>query len=211
MMKSLRSRSLAVVVAVIGMLFVAAGPATASPLVYHSGPVVRNPQVHVIFWGSNWNQNSGAREQIQGLFGSLSGSKYQGILTQYYDTGGNISVNVSADSWTDQSIAAPNNVSWTNIENEIQYGMKQLGWAGGINNLYMVLPAPGSKYQAGFQLAAIPITSPLRWAPQWCTWDGQETRRSANVPHMTPENRIERGLPPQSLLRTSTPRRPPTR
>lgn len=151
-MKSVKSRSLTMVV-VLGMLFVTASPAAASPLTYHGGSVVRNPQVRVVFWGSNWNQYPGAREQIQGFFSTLSGSNYQGIFTQYYDTGGFISPNVGFDSWTDQSIAAPNNVNWLHIEEEIQYAIGQRGWpGGGINNVYMVLPAPGSKYQAGFIL-----------------------------------------------------------
>ncbi len=176
-MTSWMSRKLAIVVAVVGMLFVTVGSAAASPVTYHGGPVVRNPQVRVIFWGSNWSQNPGAREQIQGLFGSLSGSNYQKVLTQYYDTGGAISPNVSFDSWTDQSIAAPSNVNWSNIENEIQYAIGQRGWpGGGINNLYMVLPAPGSKYQSGFVLGcgshyfASSLGSPMAYVG----WPGDE-------------------------------------
>ncbi len=176
-MTSLRSRSLAIVAAVVGMMFAGAGSAGASPLIYHGGSVVRNPQVRVIFWGSNWNKNPGAREQIQGLFGSLSGSNYQGILTQYYDTGGTISPNITFSSWTDQSIAAPSSVNWQHIEEEAQYAVKQQGWpAGGINNLYMVLPAPGSKYQAGFVLGCGShyFSSALGSPDAYVGWPGDE-------------------------------------
>ena len=165
------------VTAVLALLAVAVSSAAASPLVYHGGSVVRNPQVRVVFWGSNWNQYPGAREQIQGLFSTLSGSNYQGILTQYYDTGGTISPNVSFSSWTDQSIAAPNNVNWLHIEEEAQYAVKQQGWpAGGINNLYMVLPAPGSKYQSGFVLGCGShyFSSALGSPDAYVGWPGDE-------------------------------------
>ena len=113
------------VTAVLALLAVAVSSAAASPLVYHGGSVVRNPQVRVVFWGSNWNQYPGAREQIQGLFSTLSGSNYQGILTEYYDTGGTISPNVSFSSWTDQSVAAPNNVNSLHIGEEAQCAVEQ--------------------------------------------------------------------------------------
>ena len=85
------------------------------------------------------------------MFAGLSGSEWQRVLTQYYDTGGSISPSVTLNWWTDQSISAPSNVNDQNLVSEIEYATAQQGWpAYDINNLYVILPAPGSKYQAGF-------------------------------------------------------------
>ena len=109
---------------------------------------------------------------------SLSGSTYQGVLTQYYDTDGRISGNVAVSSWTDQSIAAPSNVNWNTMDNEILYSMAQQSWPGsGINNLYLIFPAPGSGYSANFVLGcASHYYSGTIGAPQaYVGWPGDPT------------------------------------
>jgi hypothetical protein len=130
----------------VGLLAGASTPAAAQ-LTYHGGEVANNPTVYLTFWGKNWNQYPGARTEIREMFTHLSGSGWQGILTQYYDSSGPISPNVGLSSWTDESIAAPNAVNNEHAQDEAEYAMAQRGWPGaGINNIYIVLPAPGSKY-----------------------------------------------------------------
>ena len=70
------------------------------PLRYLGGLVQHEPHVHVILWGSNWNEaaNSAAKTDILSMFEGLSGTAYQEILTQYFDPSGRISTNVSVDS-----------------------------------------------------------------------------------------------------------------
>jgi len=145
-------KAIALAAVTLAALPLMARPAAAEPVLqYWGGPVQRTPHVYLTFWGSNWNQYSGARTSIREMFTGLSGSDWQRILTQYYDTGGPISLNVPVSSWTDQSIGAPNNVNDQNLIGEIEYATAQQGWpAYGINNHYVILPAPGSKYQAGF-------------------------------------------------------------
>jgi hypothetical protein len=147
-----RFKALIVAALSVSALFGAVGLAKASgPLLYRGGEVQNNPHVYLTFWGSNWNQHSGARTEIRKMFEGLSGSGWQGILTQYFDHTGPISSNVGLNSWTDQSIGAPSNVNDQNLVSEIEYSTLQQGWpAYSMDNLYVVLPAPGSKYQSGF-------------------------------------------------------------
>jgi hypothetical protein len=137
----------ALLIATIVGLSASGSAAAAAQLRYYGGEVANNPTVYLTFWGKNWNQYSGARTEIREMFAHLSGSGWQGILTQYYDTSGPISSNVGFSSWTDESIAAPNSVNNEHVQDEIQYALAQRGWPGaGVDNIYMVLPAPGSKY-----------------------------------------------------------------
>lgn len=145
-MRRLQHRAAVSFIAIVAGLLAGASTAAAQ-LAYHGGEVANNPTVYLTFWGKNWNQYPGARTEIREMFAHLSGSGWQGILTQYYDTTGPISPNVGLSSWTDESIAAPNAVNNEHAQDEIEYSLAQRGWPGaGVNNIYMVLPAPGSKY-----------------------------------------------------------------
>src|ERR1051326_174760 len=125
----------------------APGSASATSLSYLGGEIMNNPHVYLTFWGSNWNQYPGARTEIREWFNRISGSAWQGILTQYYDQTGSVSGSVTSTSWTDQTISAPSEVNDVHVENEIEFAMSQQGWpGGGRENLYLVLPAPGSKF-----------------------------------------------------------------
>jgi DNA-binding beta-propeller fold protein YncE len=144
-------RRLAVAVAALGALLTMSSTANAEPLSYFGGEVSNHPHVYLTFWGKNWDEHTGARAEVENMFLHLSGSRWQGMLTQYYDGSGAISIEVGVSSWTDRSIAAPNDVNETHLVNEIEYALTQQPWpGGGINNVYLVLPAPGSKFEAGF-------------------------------------------------------------
>jgi len=148
-----------------------------TPLQYYGGEISRSPNLFLIFWGSNWNSNSGARSEVEATFSALSQSDYQGILTQYYDGTGHISAGIGVNAWTDGSITAPGEVNWAHIEQEIQYAVAQRGWpGGGINNIYLVLPAPGSGYASGFVrgCGAHYFSTAVGSPEAYIGWSGQE-------------------------------------
>jgi hypothetical protein len=119
----------------------------AEQLHYYGGEAITKPHVYLTFWGSKWNENSGARSEVEEMFKHLSGSGWQGILTQYFGNAGYISSEVAFTSWTDEAVSAPTNVTEPSMESEIQRAEAVRGWpAGGINNFYLVLPSPGSTY-----------------------------------------------------------------
>ncbi len=68
------------------------------------------------------------------------------------DHTGLIGSSVGLSSWTDQTVPAPQHVSLKHTEEEIEFAVKERGWPGeaNINNLYLVLPAPGSHYEESY-------------------------------------------------------------
>jgi streptogramin lyase len=109
--------------------------------------------VFAIFWGSNWNGSGAAlRGQIMHFYETLSGSSYQGILTQYFDAESRISSNVSVASYTDTSVAAPSGVNDAKIRNEVGVALSaNKGWgAQELDDQFVVFTAPGSSFEAGF-------------------------------------------------------------
>lgn len=63
-------------------------PNGSHDVTYHNGPVIHNPDAKLIFEGT-W-QNSDM-QRINNYFADASGSSFESILTQYYDTTGHIS------------------------------------------------------------------------------------------------------------------------
>lgn len=128
------------------------------PLRYMGGVVQREPHVHLIFWGSNWNSGaySGARDKIVELFEVIdSSSAYQGMLTQYFDhryygNTGRISSHIYFDSYVDTRSSAPSNIKSSSMMSEVEYAKEQTGWVGGLNAQFVLLMAPGSSYESGF-------------------------------------------------------------
>jgi sugar lactone lactonase YvrE len=121
-------------------------------LIYHEGlPVQHSIQLHLIFWGKNFTSGTGssARSMLLSLFNNLSGSAYQGILTQYFDTTGRISSTLTTSSFIDERASAPTQVSLKSVESEIGYAIEQNGWERGPDSQFMVLTAPGASYEIG--------------------------------------------------------------
>jgi len=124
------------------------------PARYAGGVVQHEPHLHLIFWGSNWNEATGSalRTQLLSMFGGLSGSTYQEIFTQYFDGTGRVSATLSVDSMTDTRLGAPSNVEDKAIEAEVAYAIAQKAstWSREINQQFMVLTAPGTTYDPDF-------------------------------------------------------------
>jgi hypothetical protein len=114
--------------------------------------VQHEPHVYLIFWGGNWNKTpgSGARTDVVKVFESLSGSAYQGILTQYFDSTGRVSSQVEVTAYTDASVAAPTNVNEAALYNEVAKAISDNGWTDTTEANYIVMPAAGTTFAEGF-------------------------------------------------------------
>jgi Ricin-type beta-trefoil lectin domain/Ricin-type beta-trefoil lectin domain-like len=143
-----RFRLVGILAALMVCLIAPARSWATEPLHYYGGEIASTPHVYLTFWGKNWSGYSTARTEVLGMFSNLSSSAWQGILTQYYGHKGFVSSQVAVSSWTDESVAVPHNVTRAALEQKIQYAEGQQGWPGaGINNIYIVLPVPGSTYE----------------------------------------------------------------
>jgi hypothetical protein len=65
--------------------------ACAPPMTWHSGSVQHNPKVYVIFWGPQWSNLGSQKYAVTSMFGGMSGSGFQSVLSQYYDATATIS------------------------------------------------------------------------------------------------------------------------
>ncbi len=162
------------------------------PLRYYGGPVQHEPEVHVIFWGRNWNQPGGPgpelHEQLmrfyQGLAGSPSGEAFQGILTQYFDESGRVAPTLPAQklsSFTDETVAAPTGVSDAAIQHEAKTVAENPAnrWALGGDAQLVVVPAPGTTYEPGFDQSFCAYHSVVHeagsdWTYTFLSDDGEE-------------------------------------
>jgi len=126
------------------------------PLEYREsgGGVQRTPKVYVIFWGKNFETTEAGEEVrllILQLLENLTGSAYQGILTQYFDSGGTISPTLEPiTAYTDESVTAPEEIDQMKLEEEITEVIEEQEWEVEQNAQFLLLPAPGSTYEAIF-------------------------------------------------------------
>jgi hypothetical protein len=126
------------------------------PLFYKGGKVQHNPVVDVIFWGSSWNETAGSelRTQMMKLYGGLSGSAWQGVLTQYFDVVsekiGYISPTVTANSITDVA-PTPKEVTDANLQEEVARALSlEAKWTREPDAEFVVVPGPGATYKPDF-------------------------------------------------------------
>jgi hypothetical protein len=131
------------------------GYCPAPPLRFKGGVVQREPRLHLIFWGSNWNEATGSalKAQLLTMFEGISGTGYHGILTQYFDATGHIASTFTVDSMIDTRVSAPSGVADKAIEEEVAYALSQKspGWKRELNQQFMVLTAPGTTYAENFK------------------------------------------------------------
>lgn len=121
------------------------------PLLYDGGRVQHDPTLNIILWGSNWNTTGAAtKAELLTLYANLSGSAFQKVLTQYYDTSGWVQSRVSIGGvYTDTSVAAPSNVTDSAIRSETSQAIATNGWQRTNDSQFIVLTAPGSTYGSG--------------------------------------------------------------
>ncbi len=162
------------------------------PLRYYSGPVQHEPEVHVIFWGRNWNEPGGPgpllHEEVMKFYGGLatspSGRAFQGILTQYFDESGRVSASLEGrkvTSFTDEGVAAPVNVNDGALQREARAVAEnpKNRWTLGPNAQFVLIPAPGATYEPGFDRSFCAYHSLVReaatyWTYTFLSYNGEE-------------------------------------
>jgi hypothetical protein len=132
-------------------------PGTDKPLLYNGGSGVQHsPVIYVIFWGKNWEAEPGTalRKQLLKLYEGISGSTWQEMLTQYFDSTSRVSSKITvATSYIDKGVNAPTSVNDAKIRTEVAEALKAEAnktWKREASSQFVVIPAPGSTYEAGF-------------------------------------------------------------
>jgi sugar lactone lactonase YvrE len=107
-------------------------------------PVAHSVNLHLIFWGTNFNSGAGleAKSLVLKFANGLSGSAWQGILTQYFDATGRISPTVAVSSFTDGRFAVPPENA--EVEAEVNYAIEQMGWVRNSDNIFLLMSPPGT-------------------------------------------------------------------
>lgn len=111
--------------------------------------------VHLIFWGENFRTTSVGREvqqAIEALFTHLSGSAYQGLLTQYFDAESRISPRVNVIPYNDEREhrPAPEDVGYARVREEAESAARANGWPAERSAQFMVITPPGATWEPEF-------------------------------------------------------------
>ncbi len=134
------------------------GERESGPLLYFEGGsgVQTSPKVYVIFWGSHFETEETAQKvhaMLLKLFEGMSGSAYEGILTQYFNsTGGSsgrVGSTVTTTSWIDSSVTAPSVLNEQKAEEEVEHAISVNKWNAELNAQFVLVTAPGSTYEPG--------------------------------------------------------------
>jgi hypothetical protein len=123
--------------------------------------------VFLILWGSNWNKTTPLNSELFKMYLRFSTSKYQGILTQYFDSTSRVGTTVKALSFTDTSVTAPTSVTKVKIQEEVLKAIKENNLPNTSENEFVIVPAPGTTYAAGF-------------GAEFCGYHGLTEKESAN-------------------------------
>ncbi len=125
----------------------------------HGGPVETEPHVYEIYWGTNWTSEPAAAERVrlEAMYKDISGSVWQGILTQYWGLQDFISHSVFvAGSYLDEEPgAAPSGVNQGKTEEAVLKAIehKITGWPSNltetnVNDQFVVLTPPGTTFSS---------------------------------------------------------------
>lgn len=126
------------------------GEYCAPPVRTHGGNVMRSPTVRVIFWGSYWDGQSSLRAGVTNLYASMSGSAYQSILQQYYDSRGYIGTSVTyGGSYIDRISPVVDFVTQATAASEAARVSKRLGWPTSDNTVWVIVLPPQSLADSG--------------------------------------------------------------
>ncbi len=162
------------------------------PVRYYGGPVQHEPEVHVIFWGSNWSEaggpGPGLRAELlrfyEGLSDSTAGEAFEGVLTQYFDESGRVAPTLAPQrltTFTDESVPAPAAVSDAKLIQEARAvaANPTNRWTLGPDAQFVIVPAPGASYEASFDDDFCAYHSVVRepatyWTYTFLSYNGEE-------------------------------------
>jgi hypothetical protein len=115
-----------------------------------------NPKVFLVFWGPKWKSNTSAVTKITNTFKALSGSSYNGILSQYVSHFVNkIAVTSVIDSSTPPSDidigfeTTAGVIFHGQVRHEADKEISQRHWSVNRNTQIIVFPQVGSTYNHG--------------------------------------------------------------
>lgn len=105
---------------------------TSNQLVYHGGPIQKNPKIYVIYWGFTGASADpdGVAPYLTSFLKGLSGTPYYNINTQYYSTAAGDILDPPhefAGEWFDNS-SVPNQPSDTQVANEAVRAAAHFGY-----------------------------------------------------------------------------------
>lgn len=126
----------------------------ADALQYGGGPVVHSPAVFLDFWGNQWDSDTNGVEQYMTSFMSglgQSDDNWSTITSQYTDNSGlgpSFGGSVLAGTWVDDSSAAPQASSQSDIAAEAVTAAQHFGVAG--DDIQIVVLSPTGTQPDGF-------------------------------------------------------------
>jgi len=120
---------------------------SAPRLRYWGGLVENEPRLVLVFLGEQWEDDLALRHELEATAGSLPGSGYQQILTQYSGLEGPISSPLAGSPiietyYLKQAIASK--VGHAAIVSAAEEVIRLMGVGENTNTTYAVLPAPGT-------------------------------------------------------------------
>ena len=130
-----------------------ARPARPRPnqnLVNHGGPVIHSARVVSIFWGPSWGtggSDNATANHIIAFFNQFGTSSHYAVITQYFDSSGNIqTTSLGNTAWFDSS-TPPTNVTDAAIQGEVLKYLGQSGVTFNASTIYEVF-LPASSYSS---------------------------------------------------------------
>ena len=110
------------------------------PAFYHGGPVIHDPVVDIIVWGTAYPPN--VLSAVQHTLQALAGSRYFNTLSQYSDGAGPIHNDLRLHgTWTDPT--PPHGNVAGQITDEIAHARAVNGWNTDTNTVFLLLLPPG--------------------------------------------------------------------
>ncbi len=126
-------------------------------LSWHGGPVQHSPVTYAIYWGSSWKNSSGSLnatgQVVQKYFSDMGGTRFENILTQYYDGSGHINNTHNFAGAAIDSSSPPYDYSCggktiedSSIQNEVNNVINALGWPRNSTNAVYYVFTPNGYY-----------------------------------------------------------------
>lgn len=148
-----------------------------SNLNYGGGPIVTSPKIYLVYWGTSWNTTTGDPKAAKGLLasflGHIGGSVWNGVTTQYTQSGGAHVGNPGGNfggSYVDTSSKPASRPTDASISAEASKAATHFGVSG--SNASIVVALPHGVVPNGFKT-------------QYCAWHSWNGKVAyTNLPYL---------------------------